>query len=68
MIDDVSVGWRVGRMSRVDLTILRLAVYEMKYDESIPVAVAINEAVELARKYGGDSSPSFVNGILAKLA
>ena len=68
MIDEISVGWRVGRMSRVDLTILRLAVYEMKYDENIPVAVAINEAVELARKYGGDSSPSFVNGILAKLA
>ena len=68
MIDEVSVGWRVGRMSRVDLTILRLAVYEMKFDENVPVAVAINEAVELARKYGGDSSPSFVNGILAKLA
>jgi N utilization substance protein B len=68
MIDEISVGWRVSRMSRVDLTILRLAVYEMKYDDSIPVAVAINEAVELARKYGGESSPSFVNGILAKLA
>ena len=68
MIDETSVGWRVSRMSRVDLTILRLAVYEMKYDDSIPVAVAINEAVELARKYGGESSPSFVNGILAKLA
>ena len=68
MIDEVSVGWRVSRMGRVELTILRLAVYEMKYDEDIPVAVAINEAVELARKYGGDSSPSFVNGILAKLA
>ena len=68
MIDGISVGWRVSRMSRVDLTILRLAVYEMKYDDNIPVAVAINEADELARKYGGDSSPSFVNGILAKLA
>ncbi len=68
MIDEISVGWRVSRMSRVDLTILRLAVYEMKYDDDIPVAVAINEAVELARKYGGESSPSFVNGILAKLA
>ena len=67
MIDEISVGWRVSRMGRVDLTILRLAVYEMKYDEDIPVAVAINEAVELARKYGGESSPSFVNGILAKL-
>lgn len=67
MIDGVSVGWRVSRMSRVDLTILRLAVYEIKFDENVPAAVAINEAVELARKYGGDSSPSFVNGILAKL-
>ncbi len=67
MIDEVSVGWRVSRMSRVDLTILRLAVYEMKYDDTIPAAVSINEAVELARKYSGDSSTSFVNGILAKL-
>jgi N utilization substance protein B len=68
MIDEVSVGWRVNRMGRVDLTILRLALYEMKFDDDIPTAVSINEAVELARKYGGDSSPSFVNGILAKLA
>ena len=67
MIDEVSVGWRVSRMSRVDLTILRLAVYEMKYDDTIPAAVSINEAVQLARKYSGDSSTSFVNGILAKL-
>ena len=48
--------------------ILRLAVYEMKYDEDVPVKVAINEAVELAKKFGGDESPAFVNGILAKLA
>ena len=47
---------------------MRLAVYEMLYDEDIPVNVAINEAVELAKKYGGDDSSSFINGILAKLA
>ena len=46
---------------------IRLAYYEMKYDEDIPEKVAINEAVELAKIYGGDSSPSFINGILAKL-
>lgn len=55
-------------MSKVDLTIIRLAVYEMRYEEDIPVAVSINEAVELAKKYGTDDSASFVNGILAKLA
>ena len=55
-------------MSRVDLTALRLAVYEMKYDEKVPVGVAINEAVELAKRFGGDTSGSFVNGILGKIA
>lgn len=66
-IDIVAEGWKVNRMSRVDLTIIRLAYYEMKYDDTIPEVVAINEAVELAKKYGGNESPSFVNGILAKL-
>ncbi|MDY5578080.1 MAG: transcription antitermination factor NusB [Lachnospiraceae bacterium] len=66
-IDEVSEGWKINRMSRVDLTIMRLAYYEMKYDDDIPVGVAINEAVELAKKFGGDDSPAFVNGILAKL-
>lgn len=61
-------GWDTGRMGKVDLTILRLAVYEVIYDESIPTGVAINEAVELAKKFGQDSSPSFVNGVLAKFA
>ena len=64
---EVSEGWKTGRMSKVDLTIMRLAYYEMKIDDDIPVSVAINEAVELAKKFGGDDSPSFVNGILAKL-
>lgn len=61
-------GWNTDRMGKVDLTILRLAVYEITYDEEIPTSVAINEAVELAKKFGQDSSPSFVNGVLAKFA
>lgn len=60
-------GWKTGRMGKVDLTLIRLAVYEMKYDEDVPVGVAINEAVELAKKYGTDESPAFINGVLAKL-
>jgi len=67
LLEQVSEGWKVKRMGKVDLSIMRLAVYEMKYDEEIPVSVAINEAVEIAKKYGQDSSPSFVNGILAKV-
>lgn len=61
-------GWDTGRMGKVDLTILRLAVYEILFDEEIPTGVAINEAVELAKKFGQDSSASFVNGVLAKFA
>ena len=61
-------GWKLNRMGKVELTILRLAVYEMKSDEEIPEKVAINEAVELAKKFGGDASAGFVNGVLAKLA
>ncbi len=63
----VSKGWKLARMGKVDLTIIRLALYEMIYDDQVPGKVAINEAVELAKKYGGDESPQFVNGILAKL-
>lgn len=68
MLDKVSKGWKTSRMGKVDLTILRLAVYEMKFDEDIPEKVAINEAVELSKKFGGDDSPAFINGVLAKLA
>ena len=67
LLNHVSVGWKVKRMSRVDLTILRLACYEIQYDENVPVSTAINEAVELAKSYGEENSPSFVNGILAKV-
>lgn len=66
-INAVSVGWKTNRMNKVDLSLIRLALYEMKYDDTVPVKVAINEAVEIAKKYGGPDSPSFVNGVLAKL-
>lgn len=66
-INEVSEGWKTGRMGKVDLTLIRLAVYEMLYEEDVPAKVAINEAVELAKQYGTDNSLSFVNGVLAKL-
>lgn len=68
MINAVAKGWKTSRMGKVDLTLLRLAVYEIKFEDGIPTGVAINEAVELAKKYGTDGSPAFVNGILAKIA
>lgn len=67
MVNEVAQGWKTSRMGKVDLTLIRLAVYEMKYEEDVPAGVAINEAVELAKNYGTDDSSSFVNGILAKL-
>lgn len=67
-IDEVSMGWKTTRMGKVDLTLIRLAVYEIRFEEDIPVKVSINEAIELAKKYGTDDSPAFVNGILAKFA
>ena len=64
----VSEGWPVDRIGKAELAIMRLAVYEMLYDDDIPVNVAINEAVELAKSYGSDdNAASFVNGVLAKL-
>lgn len=68
MIDEAAKGWKATRLGKVDLTILRLAVYEMKYDDDIPVSVAIDEAVELAKKFGQDESSAFINGVLAKIA
>ncbi|MCI8859108.1 MAG: transcription antitermination factor NusB [Lachnospiraceae bacterium] len=67
MVNEVAQGWKTSRMGKVDLTLIRLAVYEMKFEEDVPAGVAINEAVELAKAYGTDDSSSFVNGILAKL-
>lgn len=68
MLNEKAENWDTARMGKVDLTILRLAVYEMTYDDEVPTGVAINEAVELAKKFGQDASSSFVNGILAKFA
>ncbi|TGY95455.1 transcription antitermination factor NusB [Petralouisia muris] len=68
MVNEIAQGWKTTRMGKVDLTLIRLAVYEMKFEEEVPTGVAINEAVELAKSYGTDDSASFVNGILAKLA
>lgn len=68
LLNQKAEGWNTTRMGKVDLTILRLAVYEIRYDDSVPTGVAINEAVELAKKFGQEASAGFVNGILAKFA
>ena len=66
MLNEKATGWTTTRMGKVDLAILRLALYEILYDDKVPASVAINEAVEIAKKFGQDESPSFINGILAK--
>lgn len=66
-LSEISSGWTLSRMGKVDLTVMRIAIYEIKYDEDIPGEVSINEAVEIAKKFGEESSGSFVNGVLAKL-
>lgn len=67
-IDAAATGWSVERIGRAELAILRLAVYEMYYDEEVPLKVAINEAVELSKIYCGDEARAFVNGILGKIS
>lgn len=67
-INALTEGWTTARMNKVDLTIIRLAIYEMRFDPETPVKVAIDEAVELAKEFGGEESPRFVNGVLAKFA
>ena len=66
-INHVAEGWKNRRMGKVELTILRQALFEMNYDDKIPLKVAINEAIDLAKKFGGKESSSFINGVLAKL-
>ena len=66
-IEEASESWTVSRMSKIDLSIMRLAYYEMRYDESVPLQVAINEAVEIAKLYGGEDDAKFVNGILGAI-
>jgi len=67
-IMEICDGWKITRLGKTELSILRLAVFEILKDEDIPVGVAINEAVELARIYCSEEAPRFVNGVLAKLA
>lgn len=66
-IEEFASGWALNRLSKVDLAIMRLAAYELLYQPSIPAKVSINEAVELAKRYGADSSPGFVNGVLGQV-
>ena len=63
---NLKADWKIDRISKIDLSLLRLAIYEIKYNE-IPYKVAINEALELAKKYGEDTSKNFINGILASI-
>lgn len=67
-IRDVSEHWRIERMARVDRNVLRLATYELLFMADIPRRVTINEAIELAKRYGDAGSPAFVNGVLDRIA
>lgn len=67
ILSNAASGWKLNRMGKAELAILRIAVYEMRYDKEVPDKVAINEAVELAKKYGNETSSGFVNGVLAKI-
>lgn len=67
IIANSSTGWKLDRIGRSELTILRMATFEIRFDEEVPGKVAINEAVELGKLYGSNSAPAFINGILAKV-
>ncbi len=72
LIDDIiskySVGWSINRITKIALAVLRLAIYEMKFVDEIPVSVSINEAVELAKKYSTKEDSAFINGILSSVS
>ena len=67
LLDKCSDNWKTSRMPKVDLTILRLAAAEIKFFEDVPTSVSANEAVDLAKLYGGEESSKFINGVLGKL-
>lgn len=67
LIEERAEGWRLERLHSVDRNVLRLAIYELLYREDVPPEVVINEAVELAKRYGTEKSPAFVNGILDRI-
>ena len=68
LIQEHSQHWKINRIAKVELTILRLALYEILHMQDIPLRVALNEAVELSKEFGDENSPSFVNGILDAVA
>jgi len=67
LISNYARGWTISRMPKVDLAIMRLSCYEIKFRDDIPMNVSINEAVDLAKKYSGEQSGTFVNGVLGKI-
>ena len=67
LLSEAPSGWKLSRVGKIELNILRLAVYEINYAETVPDIAAINEAIELAKIYGGDTSYGFINGVLAKV-
>jgi N utilization substance protein B len=68
IIEKKSLGWKINRLSKIDLSILRIGIYEILYRQDIPYSVTVNEAVELAKKYSGEEAGAYVNGLLAKVS
>lgn len=68
IIEKHALGWKINRISKIDLSILRIGIYEILYREDIPFSVTVNEAVELAKKYSNEDAGAFVNGLLAKVS
>lgn len=68
IIEKNATGWKLNRISKIDLSILRIGIYEVLYRDDIPFSVSVNEAVELAKKYSNEDSGAFVNGLLAKVS
>ena len=66
MLDEKVEGWNTSRMGKVELTVLRIAIFEIAFDDDVPATVAINEAIEIAKVYGQEASGGFVNAVLAK--
>jgi N utilization substance protein B len=67
-IEGVSANWRLDRMAKVDRNVLRLAVYELRHHPDVPMKVVLNEAIELGKKFGSESSGAFINGLLDRIA
>lgn len=67
LINEYSSDWKINRIAKIDIAIMRLAITEMLYDDGIPVSVSINEAIELCKKYSNEDSHKFINGILGNI-